>query len=765
MSEANMLTNIGSIIRKEECGELIELKNKKITIDELSEHAWKNIAPCWPLKNMVAANPLQGLEELEFESALTQAAFYYQQQDLPIMMQEVNRMTIKWCQAFFDEGQATIRMPLREKGLFASWSVLAEFDETLHGNNENRKAQFAQLSNVASEAIDQCIEEMEVPLENRKEFMTLMLTSLPGWASYIKYRTAWDYQKHTQRYPVTKLDYLAMRLIITRIIWPEAVELLEWHKKNNLTSHSLSSKIVEIEKNESQYRRSLLDKLYQQAFRAHEESDKAADAQFIFCIDVRSEPFRRALEKQGNYQTFGFAGFFGLLVSIRDQVSGESYASCPVLLTPKQVVNQDLSCQQRSKSGIIRKKALSDRLKRLYQELKYNFTTPFTLAEMLGLWSGLTMIGKTIFPLGFAKLSSIFEYKAEQASKTRPILTLEIDGDGISLADQCAYAESALRMMDLTRNFSSLVIICGHKSETRNNAYAAALDCGACGGHHGGGNAKILAAILNNKKVRSHLTKQNIPIADKTLFVAAEHNTTTDEVELYADPVFDESVTKKIASLQSDLILSRRENARSRAEYLDGSYDGGVMVRSKDWAQTRPEWGLARNAAFVIGPRKLTKDIDLEGRCFLHDYNWQHDQDGAILTTILTAPMVVAQWINMQYLFSTLDNIAFGGGSKITQNICGKIGIMQGNASDLMHGLPLQSVNKNDKETYHQPLRLVTIVVAPREKISEIISQQVVLKKLFGNAWVAITCIDPADKKMYHLSRDFIWQETPGFGG
>ena len=57
----------------------------------------------------------------------------------------------------------------------------------------------------------------------------------------------------------------------------------------------------------------------------------------------------------------------------------------------------------------------------------------------------------------------------------------------------------------------------------------------------------------------------------------------------------------------------------------------------------------------------------------------------------MTAPMVVAQWINAQYLFSTLDNVSFGAGSKVTQNITGKLGVMQGNASDLMHGLPQQT--------------------------------------------------------------------------
>jgi uncharacterized protein len=313
-------------------------------------------------------------------------------------------------------------------------------------------------------------------------------------------------------------------------------------------------------------------------------------------------------------------------------------------------------------------------------------------------------------------------------------------------------------MMGLTSNFSPLVILCGHGSSTENNAYASGLDCGACGGHDGAANAKILSEILNNPIVRHELKKNGINILHKTTFIAALHNTTTDEVTIFSHDV---DRNEHISKLERDLEHARRANCKLRHAALSKrkavNTAAAINRRSADWAETRPEWGLARNASFIVGSRNLTKHINLDGRAFLHSYGWEQDKDGSSLTTILTAPMIVAQWINCQYLFSTIDNIAYGSGSKVTHNITGKIGIMQGNASDLMHGLPLQSVMVDDEVTYHEPLRLLTIIHAPRLLINKIINEQDVLKKLFGNGWVNVACIDPTDNIFYDLQRDFSW--------
>ena len=219
-----------------------------------------------------------------------------------------------------------------------------------------------------------------------------------------------------------------------------------------------------------------------------------------------------------------------------------------------------------------------------------------------------------------------------------------------------------------------------------------------------------------------------------------------------------------LEKLKLDLKSAQKSNSKWRAgkmgeklsEKKSVSY---VEKRSVNWAETRPEWGLARNASFIVAKRDLTKNIDLDGRSFLHSYDWQKDIDTSALNLILTAPMVVVQWINSQYLFSTINNISYGSGSKISHNIVAKIGVMQGNGSDLMHGLPLQSVFSNDNQAYHQPLRLTTFVHAPTNIIDKVIHKNQILQKLFGNGWVHLFCLDPKSSKVYLLQQNLIWQE------
>ncbi len=722
-----------------------------ISIKEMVASATNIVAPVWPLKTFIAVNPLQGLEHLPFEQAVLEAERQRAaSSDASTGREAVNRELIKWCSAYFDEGQATISMPGREDGLYRVFSDLARFDTRLNRSRADDIV-LASLPDTPEDAIAECLEQIEIIEDHKEEFIRQALAALPGWSGYVKWKENWQTPAEHAKRPSTLVDYVAVRMVLTRLLWPEAslAESLDTPKPIFLS---------ELTVREAQFRKSLLDELLTQVIAAKSPQSSRPDAQLVFCIDVRSEPFRRALEAQGNYDTLGFAGFFGLPVQVKGLDDDQPHDSCPVLLKPRHLVcdhavDSDTSCVRRHDQG----RSLLKMPKSFYQWLKYNFATPFALVEMLGPWLGMRMLARTFAPSLISGLAETTRVMVMPPVPTVPAL------EGIELSQQADYGESALRMMGLTENLAPLVVLCGHGSSTNNNAYASALDCGACGGNHGGSNARILAAILNSPPVRSLLADRGLAIPSDTLFVAAAHDTTTDHVELYEPRGVSVQQQEMLNSLRADLSKARIANAKARTATFglhmlrDDMAIQETQRRSSDWAEVRPEWGLARNAAFIVGPRELTKSVNLKGRCFLHSYDWKNDTAGKFLTTILTAPMVVAQWINSQYLFSTLDNVAYGAGSKVTQNVTGKLGVMQGNASDLMHGLPLQSVFAGDGEPYHEPLRLLTVVYAPREMLDRVIQTQDVLIKLFGNGWVTLACIDPTNNQAHLLQRDFKW--------
>jgi uncharacterized protein YbcC (UPF0753/DUF2309 family) len=158
--------------------------------------------------------------------------------------------------------------------------------------------------------------------------------------------------------------------------------------------------------------------------------------------------------------------------------------------------------------------------------------------------------------------------------------------------------------------------------------------------------------------------------------------------------------------------------------------------RANDGAETRPEWGLAGNAAFVIAPRHRTLGTLLDGRCFLHDYDADPDADGSVLELLMTAPMLVAHWISWQYHASTCDPERMGSGNKVLHNVVGAtLGVIEGNGGDLRVGLPLQSVH-DGRRAVHEPLRLNVFIEAPRAAVAGVIAKHAPVRQLLDNGWV-----------------------------
>jgi uncharacterized protein YbcC (UPF0753/DUF2309 family) len=243
------------------------------------------------------------------------------------------------------------------------------------------------------------------------------------------------------------------------------------------------------------------------------------------------------------------------------------------------------------------------------------------------------------------------------------------------------------------------------------------------------------------------------------------HDTTSDDVVLFPESILLATHKDDLAELRAAFARASRRNRRTRAESLDINITNervlaeAMRERGRDWSEVRPEWGLARNAAFIAAPRARTQRINLEGRAFLHEYDWQRDADFSALETILTAPMVVAHWINLQYYASTVDPERFGSGDKTLHNVVGgTIGLYEGAGGDLRIGLAKQSVH-DGTDWVHEPLRLMVYVEAPESAIDAVIAKHPTVQALVEHEWLFLHRIDSADSGV-HLRRQDGWEEV-----
>ena len=469
---------------------------------------------------------------------------------------------------------------------------------------------------------------------------------------------------------------------------------------------------------------------------------------------MRSEILRRALEASTpEIETIGFAGFFGLPIEYIPFGQHEGTAQCPVLITPQFRIRETVrKAAPEAVAAAWRRQRLGKRLTYAWNSFKTSAISCFSFVETAGL-----AFGVNLFRDAFAPAAKDHAHACgPQIAKSAADLT------GLAPDDRVQLALGALRNMGLTKNFARLVLLCAHGSETANNPYGSGLDCGACGGHAGDANARVGAAILQDPTVRAALEGHGIDIPEDTHFLAGLHNTTTDHVTLFDLDEVPATHALDLAELQRSLCTAAQAARCERAPLLGldptaPNLDRHVLARSRDWAQVRPEWGLAGNAAFIAAPRARTRAADLGGRVFLHDYDHRADADDSTLELIMVAPMVVANWINLQYFASTVNNPVFGSGNKVTHNVVGTLGVCQGNGGDLQTGLPLQSLHDGTKWV-HEPLRLHVFIEAPRDRIAAILVKHENVQHLVENGWLLLFAIEDEGENYYRCRPGAQWE-------
>ena len=661
------------------------------------------------------------------------------------------------CAAYFDVSQAAWN-PERV-GLYASWvkQLANDHSTALLMGYAGFSQKAASLPQDPRALIAAATQALGLKTDQCADYYTALLMSINGWASWCAYER---WQARLGTVPGKKDDDDIIELLAIRLGWewllvqdPTNTQIaIKWGAActhNNWASDSFDAANMH-----DWLLQDALELAYQLPLCKGLKNAPAAPAQptvqAIFCIDVRSEVYRRALEASSpTIQTRGFAGFFGLFISYSPTGTAMTRPQLPGLLPSSRCVTDE--CDSLSLGQAIaqrRKQGLQWRS--TWQNFRSTASSGFSFVETCGVLYAGKLLKKTLPNYDTPHTVEQTGLSADEVKATRPRLQNLPDASAqAELQSRCDMAAFILGSIGLTKDFARIVLLAGHGSQTANNPHAAGLDCGACGGQTGEVNARALAALLNDAAVRCALVAKNITITDATYFVGGMHNTTTDSLVLYDTDLMPESHAADLQALKGALALAGQKARAERAPSLGlahlsgdaGQLEKTIKARANDWAQVRPEWGLANNAAFIVAPRTRSQHLNLAGRAFLHDYDHNdhlQDPELGVLTLIMTAPMVVTNWINMQYYASVVDNVKYGSGNKVLHNVVGgRLGVFEGNGGDLRIGLPMQSLHDGN-QWQHTPLRLSVFIEAPRSAIDSIIAKHAVVKNLVDNQWLRL---------------------------
>ena len=627
-----------------------------------------------------------------------------------------------WAAGYFDEGQALWRVQ-RGRGAYAQWRETAIHDLTPEVLGLAGFARFvASAPETARGAIARSVAALSIRDSALESVFARAMSTLGGWAQYARCLL---FQAELEG----RSDDTALELLAIRLMWDEALLAHYGEELGARWNEVCAAHATRPEASDDQR----IDAVLQHAAELGTQRDlngrlasggfpvpQPPAIQAAFCIDVRSEVYRRALESvDPGIATLGFAGFFGLATAHRRFASDVVEKRLPVLLNPGST--SVAGGHPATDAG----RRYAARAARAWGRFKLAAVSSFAFVESAG-------------PLYVAKLlrdalGSVGAPQGDPAPRFDPPLTLDAKVDT---------AETILRAMSLTRGFAPLVLIVGHGARVTNNPHASALQCGACGGYSGEVNARLLAGLLNEPEVRARLSSRDIHIPAKTMFVAALHDTTSHAVTLFDSDGMQEGHRPDLEGARR-LLDRASEVARAEcAPKLPGATDGPQLLRrARNWAEVRPEWGLAGARAFVAAPRSMTCGRSLEGQAFLHDYDWRADAGFSVLELILTAPVVVASWISLQYYGSSVAPELFGGGNKLLHNITGGIGVVEGNGGTLRGGLPWQSVH-DGRALMHDPLRLTVCVAAPADAIDAVLTKHAHVRALFDNRWMHLLVLD-----------------------
>ncbi len=730
--------------------------------------------------------------------------------DLP-----VNAILIRFCAAFVDQGVAHWPLPDREKGFFQAFASLYRRrggpPERWLRRARSELVRLQDAGVGALESVRESLELLGVPEDEWDAFIAQTFQALRGWGGIIHHmETRGD--RVAQPVPAgTLTEFIAVRLVLDRCALAQAAEdtlgftgplaglrdelrkqlppvagpseeqrafvvyqlaqVLGWSPDRlyRRTPEQWAELLREIEDFGGPQRRRVLHLAYEKRFREQALDSLALHAprpapaplrfQAVTCLDEREESFRRHLEEAApDCETFGAAGFFGVAMYYRGAADAHYVPLCPIVIRPRHYVeeypDEPLAETRRRRQA---RRALGTASHHVHVGTR-GIVAGALLTAGLGVLAAAPLVVRTFFPRLAAHLRGLLAHFINSLPRTR--LRLERSTPepgpqpgqiGFTLEEMTDIAERQLRDVGLTCNFSRLVLVIGHGSHSMNNPHESAYDCGACGGSLGGPNARALAQMLNDSRVRTALARRGVLIPDETWFLGTLHNTCNEVVKLFdRDRVPATHQTDLEYAVQAiERALGRNAHERARRfesaplTLADGEARQHVDDRAADFAQVRPELGHATNALCVVGRRERSRGLFLDRRAFLVSYDSaQDDAEQSILTRILAAAVPVCAGINLEYYFCRVAPAGWGCGTKLPHNITALVGVMDGAASDLRTGLPWQMVE------IHEPMRLLFVVETTPDALLRLMDRNEGIGRLVRNGWVQLAALDPGSARI-----------------
>lgn len=719
--------------------------------------------------------------------------------------QLIQEPLVRFCAAFLDQGLAHWPLPGRELGFFRSFLNLYRAGRPVQGWLKLLPAEIARIERSGTsplEWIDQSLGWLGIEEHQREAFIQQSLLAMRGWAGLL-----WQMETRAQWMPHpaprgTLVEYLAVRCLLERVAQRhlaaervargadpprrasidqraylvfQLAQLRGWTPAdlNRLSAGEWQRLMREIESFSGLERRRVYHLAYERRYRhqtldavvahgrrrcsreaAADDGGVSAPAyQVVCCIDEREESFRRHLEEiDPACETFGIAGFFGVAMYYRGVTDAHFRPLSPVNVEPRHYVVEepDYSFEESSRLQAEARRALGRVAHRLHVG-----TRTFAGGLMTGLLGSLAtfpLILRVLFPRAAAQLRRFFHHFV---TPPRTHLRLERsaerpgpDGDaiGFTVEEMADIVAGVVQTIGLVDRFAPLVIITGHGSVSLNNPHEAAHDCGACGGGRGGPNARALAHMANDPRVRQRLAQRGLVIRDEVMFVGSYHNTCDDSMTYYDLDRLPASHRERFERARGALDEARRRNAHERCRRFESadvalSTDAAlrhVEGRAEDLSQVRPEYGHATNALCFVGRRDFTRGLFLDRRAFLASYDPRRDDaESSVLTRLLEAVIPVCAGISLEYYFSHVDPAGYGCGTKLPHNITSLLGVMDGAASDLRPGLPWQMTE------IHEPVRILFVIETTPEAMLATLKRRPALAQLVDNEWVQLATIDP----------------------